>query len=55
MGRLGRGFKTQILKPKTEIPKQVRDDKKTIAEPYCHAEPCAELVSVLFQHLIYFF
>ena len=25
-------------KPKTEIPKQVRDDKKTRPKPSCHAE-----------------
>ena len=34
----------------------VRDDNKTRTEPSCHAfEPCAELVSVLFQHLVCFF
>jgi len=28
----------KFSKPKTEIPKQVRDDKKARTEPLCHAE-----------------
>ncbi len=31
----GRAFGTLIPNPKAEIPKQVRDDKKTRAEPSC--------------------
>ncbi len=34
-----RGFNTQSLRLKTEIPKQVRDDKKTGSESSCHAKP----------------
>jgi len=44
----------KFSKPKIEIPKQVRDDSKTGTKPSCH-EPCAELDSVLFQHLVCFF
>jgi hypothetical protein len=34
-----------------EIPKHVRDDKTRRPDHSCHAEPCAELDSALFQHL----
>ncbi len=33
------------LKPKTEIPNQVRDDKKTRTQSCCHAEPGPEFNS----------
>ena len=36
--RLQGGALKPILKPKTEIPKQVRDDKKTRTKLSCHAE-----------------
>jgi hypothetical protein len=34
----GGALKPKFSKPKTEIPNQVRDDKKTRTEPSCHAE-----------------
>jgi len=34
----GGALNPKFSKPKTEIPKQVRDDKKTRTEPSCHAE-----------------
>jgi hypothetical protein len=49
----GGALKPKFSKPKTEIPKQVRDDKRRRPIPCCH-EPCAELDSVSFQHLIRF-
>ena len=36
--RQGGALKPKFLKPRTEIPKQVRDDKKE-SQPGCHAEP----------------
>jgi len=34
----GGALKPKFLKPRSEIPKQVRDDNKTRAKPSCHAE-----------------
>jgi hypothetical protein len=34
----GGALKPKFSKPKTEIPKQVRDDKRRRPIPYCHAE-----------------
>jgi hypothetical protein len=57
--RYGSLNRNLIQKPRSRdrgILKQVqdliRDDKKTEAMHDCHAESCAELDSVLFQHLI---
>jgi len=48
----GGALKHKFSKPKNQIPNQVRDDKTQEENPVVMLEPCAELDSVLFQHLI---
>jgi len=49
-----RGFKTKILKPKNEIPNQVRDDRKTRTEPLRH-EPWTDKDQTRFSIWFAFF
>jgi len=52
----GGALNPKFSKPKTEIPKQVRDDKKTRTEPSCHAELVSAsglLFSAFSRHTFY--
>jgi hypothetical protein len=51
----GGALKPEFLKPETEIPNQVRDDKKTRTEPTCHAEPWTDEDQACFSIQFAFF